>query len=34
VLAKIKALINEERPPEPIFENKCKKCAYYEYCFI
>ncbi|DAB30033.1 MAG TPA: CRISPR-associated protein Cas4 [Sulfurimonas sp. UBA12504] len=34
VLESIKTLINMPRPPEPIFENKCKKCAYYEYCFI
>jgi CRISPR-associated exonuclease Cas4 len=34
VLEAIETLINMPRPPEAIFENKCKKCAYYEYCFI
>ena len=34
VLEHIEDLINLERPPEPIFETHCKKCAYYEYCFI
>ncbi len=34
VLEAIETLINMPRPPEAIFANKCKKCAYYEYCFI
>lgn len=34
VFEAIETLINMQKPPEPIFENKCKKCAYYEYCFI
>lgn len=34
ILKKIKTLINQDRPPQAKFENKCKKCAYYEYCFI
>lgn len=34
VLAKIEVLIDSEKPPVPILDNKCKKCAYYEYCFI
>jgi len=34
VLGAIERLIDTPQPPEPIFENKCKKCAYYEYCFI
>ena len=34
VLEQIENLINQESPPEPKFENKCKKCAYYEYCYI
>ena len=34
VLERIENLINLPTPPSPIFENKCKKCAYYEYCFI
>jgi CRISPR-associated exonuclease Cas4 len=34
VLNCIENLINQEIPPKPKFENKCKKCAYFEYCFI
>jgi len=34
VLQAIENLMNYQTPPEPIFKNKCKKCAYYEYCFI
>lgn len=34
VLAEIEKLILEEKPPEPVLEKKCKRCAYYEYCFI
>ena len=34
VLEKIEHLIDEEKPPTPCFDNKCKRCAYYEYCFI
>jgi CRISPR-associated exonuclease Cas4 len=34
VLEKISDLIDLPKPPEVIFENHCKKCAYYEYCFI
>ena len=34
VLACISALIDLSNPPEPIYENHCKRCAYYEYCFI
>jgi len=34
VLEKIKECIHLPKPPEPIFETHCKKCAYYEYCFI
>ena len=34
VLNKIENLINQEIPPKAKFENKCKKCAYFEYCFI
>jgi CRISPR-associated exonuclease Cas4 len=34
VLDTIGRLINLPVPPEPIFEKHCKKCAYYEYCFI
>jgi len=34
VLENIQKLIDLPTPPPPKFENKCKKCAYYEYCFI
>ena len=30
----IEKIITASKPPKPVFENKCKKCAYYEYCFI
>lgn len=33
-LEKINVLINSNNPPEAINEPKCKKCAYYEYCYI
>jgi CRISPR-associated exonuclease Cas4 len=34
VLEKIENLIIQDMPPPVVFDNKCKKCAYYEYCFI
>ncbi len=34
ILEDSKAILNRPVPPEPIFESKCKRCAYYEYCFI
>ena len=34
ILDDIKKLINEPKPPAAVFERKCRKCAYYEYCFI
>ncbi len=34
VLAMIETLVNEEKPPIAVLEKKCKRCAYYEYCFI
>lgn len=34
ILNKIEDLINQEIPPNAKFESKCKKCAYFEYCFI
>lgn len=34
VLQNIEKLINLPKPPKPQFMPKCKKCAYYEYCFI
>jgi len=34
VLSSIEELINLPKPPKPVFKRHCKKCAYYEYCFI
>lgn len=34
ILLEIENLINKERPPEAILKRGCKKCAYYEYCFL
>jgi CRISPR-associated exonuclease Cas4 len=34
ILDDIKKIITASKPPKPKFESKCKKCAYYEYCFI
>ena len=34
VLQEIEDLIQLEKPPPPVLKKKCKKCAYYEYCFI
>lgn len=34
VLNNIENLIDQPISPKPKFENKCKKCAYFEYCFI
>lgn len=30
----INGLIYDIKPPMPVLKSKCKKCAYYEYCFI
>ena len=34
ILADMEELISLPKPPEPKYESKCRKCAYYEYCFI
>jgi CRISPR-associated exonuclease Cas4 len=34
VLEAIEKLINLPKTPEAQFKKHCKKCAYYEYCFI
>ena len=34
ILEDIEKIIKNPISPKPVFENKCKKCAYYEYCFI
>ena len=33
-IQEIEALIAEEKPPECIHKNTCKKCAYYDLCTI
>ena len=30
----IQDLIVDDKPPEILNSSKCKKCAYYEYCYI
>ena len=30
----IQELFASDKPPEIINSSKCKKCAYYEYCYI
>lgn len=34
LISEIDALARDQSIPEAKFQNKCKKCAYYEYCFI
>lgn len=34
ILTEIENLINEGKVPEVIDKKHCKKCAYYEYCYI
>lgn len=34
IINNIEKLLAEESPPEVINKPKCKKCAYYEYCYI
>ena len=34
IIENIKYLLSKEEPPIVSFENKCKKCSYYEYCYI
>lgn len=34
VLEDIQRLISDKTPPEVLNEAKCKRCAYYEYCYI
>ncbi len=34
IVSDIENLLLEEKPPKVINEAKCKKCAYYEYCYI
>ncbi len=34
VLEEIQRLIDRPAPPAAVFDRKCKRCAYFEYCFI
>jgi CRISPR-associated exonuclease Cas4 len=34
VVGEIETLIDQPQSPKPILAPKCKKCAYYDYCFI
>ncbi len=34
IISDIEKLIESQNPPKVEFDNKCKKCAYYEYCYI
>lgn len=34
IIIEIESLIKEEKPPAEILKQGCKKCAYYEYCFL
>ena len=33
-IKEIEKLIEQEKTPEVEKDNKCKKCAYYEYCYL
>jgi CRISPR-associated exonuclease Cas4 len=33
IIEDIEKIINSPMP-EPVFESKCKRCAYYEFCFL
>lgn len=30
----IENLLQQDKIPEPLSDSKCKKCAYYQYCYI
>jgi len=34
ILEDIERILNNDTPPKPKFESKCRKCAYLEYCFL
>jgi CRISPR-associated exonuclease Cas4 len=34
IIQEVKTIIEQKEPPIAVFQTKCKKCAYYEYCFI
>jgi len=34
IIKEVEELIEQKKPPIAVLKSKCKKCAYYEYCFI
>ena len=34
ILEDVEKILSNDTPPKSKFENKCRKCAYYEYCFL
>ncbi len=34
IFLEIDKLISSPHPPKPVYEKRCNKCAYYEYCFV
>ena len=34
ILDEIERILSSDTPPKPKFESKCRKCAYYEFCFL
>ena len=34
IIQEIESIVSQKKPPKAHFQNKCRKCAYYEYCFI
>jgi CRISPR-associated exonuclease Cas4 len=34
IMNDIKEILSKKIPPKVKFESKCKKCAYFEYCFL
>ncbi|AQR76249.1 CRISPR-associated protein Cas4 [Paenibacillus larvae] len=34
LLEKIEQYLQQEQPDPPVLEKKCKRCAYYAYCFV
>ena len=34
IINEVEMLLEEESVPKPVYQKHCKKCAYYEYCYI
>ena len=34
IIKEVETIIEQKEPLKAVFQSKCKKCAYYEYCFI